>query len=199
MSPTAGIVLAGALLLLVAGMAKVARPAATQVALRTAGLPSSRPIVRLLGTAEVVTAAVTFVVAGTLGTALVALFYVGFASFSALLLRRSRGRASCGCFGGDDAPVTKVHVWLNLAIAAAALIALADPPPSIGEALRETPAAGLPFVALVLVLAWLLLVAFTVLPATQAAARPAPAGTDAAGGATGGQGLAITPKPGASA
>lgn len=195
MSPLAGIVFSGALLLLVAGAAKLVRPDATRVALRTAGLPSTRAVVRLLGAAEVGAAAVTFAVPGVLGASLVAVFYAGFAAFSALLLRRSRGRASCGCFGGDDAPVTTVHVWLNVAVAAAAALTLTEPTPSFVDAMGDTPAAGIPFAALVLLLAWLLFVAYTVLPAVQAAARPIP--SPAAGTTGTGTGLTISPRPGA--
>lgn len=196
MSPTAGVVFSGALLLLVAGVAKVARPAATQVALRTAGLPSSRLLARLLGVVEVAAAVIAIGVGGALGTALVAVFYAGFAAFSAVLLRRSRGRASCGCFGGDDAPVTQVHVWLNVAVAVVSAVALADPPPAIGTALGDTPAAGVPFAALVLLLAWLLFVAYTVLPATQAAVRAAAPAAPTATDRPGPQGLTISARPG---
>lgn len=194
MSPTAGIVFAAALLVAVAGIAKVARPAATQVALRTAGLPSTRPLARALGAVEVVLAAVALAVAGPVGAALVAAAYLGFAGFAALLLRRSRGQASCGCFGGDDAPVTSLHVWLNVGLAAAALVSLADPAPPIWEAAADTPWAGVPFVLLVLALAWLLFVAFTVLPAVQAAARPGASPDDSRAVPASG-GLAITAKP----
>jgi hypothetical protein len=194
-SPTAGIVFAAALLIALAGVAKITRPAATQVALRTAGLPSSRPAAQLLGVVEVAIAVVALAVAGTAGAALVAASYLGFAAFSAQLLRRSRGTASCGCFGGDDAPVTRLHVWLNAVLAAAALLSLADPAPPIWEAAADTPWAGVPFVLLVLALAWLLLVALTVLPSVLAtAARPA-APTIAGSAAPSAPNLTITTKP----
>ena len=67
MSPTAGIVFAAALLIGIAGVAKITRPAATQVALRTAGLPSSRIAAQLLGAAELVIVAVALALAGTVG------------------------------------------------------------------------------------------------------------------------------------
>lgn len=180
MSPVVGPLFAAALLLAVAGGAKVLRPAATQVALRTAGLPSARPVARLLGAVEVAMAAATFVVGGRLGAGCIAGAYLGFAGFSALLIRRSRGQASCGCFGGSDAPVTRLHVVINLLIAAVAVACLVDPSPGYWSVARDTAAAGVPFAAFTVILAWLLQVALTVLPAVEAAARRGPAAAPAA-------------------
>lgn len=174
MSPLAGILFAAALVLGVAGVAKVMSPDGTRVALRTVGLPSGRLVVQLLGVVELAIAGVGLVVADRLGAGLVALAYLGFAGFSALLLRRSRGTASCGCFGGTDSPITRVHVVLNVIIAAAVVATLADPVPGVGAVAAETPWAGIPFALLVVLLAWVLQVAFTTLPALQAATRAAP-------------------------
>lgn len=196
MSPTAGIVFAAALLIAVAGVAKVTRPAATQVALRTAGLPSSRLAAQVLGAVEVLLAGVALGVAGPVGAGVVAVAYLGFAAFSAQLLRRSRGTASCGCFGGDDAPVTQLHVWLNVALAAAALVSLADPAPAIWQAAADTPWSGVPFLLLVATLTWLLLVTLTVLPSVLAtAARPAAPTIAGSAAPSAGAGLTITTKP----
>jgi len=200
MAPTVGIVFAAALLVAMAGAAKLLRPDPTRVALRTAGLPSAPWTARVLGVGELALAVVALVVAGRLGAGLVGVAYLGFAGFAALLLHRSRGRASCGCFGGDDAPVTRLHVGLNLLLAAAVVPALIDPTGPIWEVADDTPWAGVPFLALVVVLTWLLLVALTVLPAVLASARPAPSATGhstTAAAAAAAAGLPITPKPGA--
>lgn len=174
MSPLAGLLFAAALLVGVAGLAKVVSPDPTRVALRTAGLPSARWMPRALGLSELAITIVVFVVAGRLGAGLVAAAYVGFAAFSALLLRRSRGRASCGCFGGSDSPVTKIHVVLNLLVAGAAAACMVEPVPHLIDAASDTPWGGVPFILLVALLAWLVQVALTALPALQAAEKAAP-------------------------
>lgn len=199
MSPVVGLVFAAALLLGIAGIAKVLHPAATQVALRTAGLPSARWAARGLGAAEVVLAAVTLAVGGRLGGAIVAVAYLGFAGFSARLLRVGRGGVSCGCFGGDDSPVTRLHVWLNVGLAAAAIVSVLDPGPGLVETARSTPAAGIPFVLFTLLLTWILQVAFTALPALSSAASTTPPRTpDRGTAAPAATPLSITPKPEAS-
>lgn len=187
MSPLAGILFAAALVLGVAGVAKVVSPDGTRVALRTAGLPSGRWLARLLGAVEVVFAVVALVVAGQTGALLVALAYLGFAGFSALLLTRSRGQASCGCFGGTDSPVTAIHVVLNVIIAAAVAATIASPVPDVAATAADTPGAGLPFAILVVLLAWVLQVAFTTLPALQGAERAAPPRRPRSGAATTGK------------
>jgi hypothetical protein len=167
--------LAAALLLGLAGAVKVVRPAATRVALRTAGLPSQAWVVRGLGAVEVAFAAVAVIAAGRLGAALVAASYVGFAGFSRRLERASRGTADCGCFGSSSAPVGPVHVGVNLALAACTLASVAWPTDGIAS-IGETPWAGVPFLLLTALLTWMIYVSLTVLPATLAAAKaPAPA------------------------
>lgn len=187
MSPLAGVLFSAALVLGVAGVAKVATPDGTRVALRTVGLPSDRWAARLLGVIELTIAAVALVVAGRLGAVLVTLAYLGFASFSALLLQRSRGKASCGCFGGTDSPVTRIHVVLNVIIAAAVAATIASPVPAVATAAADTPWSGLLFALLVVLLAWVLQVAFTTLPALQAAERATPPRRPRTGAVTSGK------------
>ena len=174
MSSFAGPLFAAALLLVLAGGAKVSSPDATRVALRTAGLPESAVLVRLLGVVELALAGAALLVGGALPALGVAAAYAGFAGFAALLARRSRSAAPCGCFGASDAPVGPLHVVVNLLLVVAAVGAAAGPVGSLlGEA-GETPAAGIPFLGFTLLLTWLLLVTFTALPELLAARRPAP-------------------------
>lgn len=187
MSPLAGVLFAAALVLGVAGVAKVVSPDGTRVALRTAGLPSGRWVSRLLGTAELAIAATALVVAGRLGALLVSVTFLGFAAFSGLLLARSRGKASCGCFGGTDSPITRIHVVLNVIVAAAVATCIARPVSGVADTAAETPGAGLPFALLIVLLAWVLQVAFTTLPALQAAERAAPPRRPRSGGITSGK------------
>lgn len=179
MSSFAGPYLAAALLLALAGVAKLRAPGASRIALRTAGLPGSAALVRLLGAVEVVLAAAAVLLGGVLPAVGVAVAYGGFAGFAAVLARRSRSVAPCGCFGASDAPVGPLHVAVNVVLAAASLGAAAAPVGSLAAEAGDTPAAGIPFVGFTLLLTWLLLVTLTALPELLAAGRP----TAQAGGA----------------
>lgn len=171
-SPLTGPLMAAALLLGVAGVAKVANPDPTRVALRTAGLPGTAWFVRMIAAGEIVLGIVAVAVGGRLGAVLLGLAYLGFAGFSIRVISTSRGKASCGCFGASDAPLGKLHVVINLGIAVAAAVALVDPMASLATVVGDTPLSGSIFVAFVVLLAWLLQVALTGLPELQAAARP---------------------------
>lgn len=172
MSPLAGPFFAATVLIGAAGMVKVVAPDGARVALRGAGLPGSIVVARGLGVGEVAVAVAVLAWGGRPGAAAVAVAYAGFAGFASVLHARSRGRASCGCFGGGNAPVTRLHVVVNLALAAVAVAVVVDPVPGIWSTASDTPGAGLAFLGLTLLLAWLLVVALTLLPEVQAATRP---------------------------
>ncbi len=169
MSPLAGPLFAAAVVLAVAGAVKVLDPAGTRVALRTVGLPSSAMAARVVGTGEVVIAAAALAVGGTGPAIAVAVAYAGFAAFAERLRRRSRGRADCGCFGRSSAPVSSLHIWVNLVVAAIAALTLFDPVPHLLDAARDTPWSGAPFVGLVVLLSWQLVMVLTVLARVRAA------------------------------
>lgn len=171
MSPFAGPLFAAALLLLVAGAAKVTTPAATRVALRTAGLPNTPLVARGLGAVECAIAISALAVGGRIPAALLTVTYLGFAGFSAQLQRRSRGTAGCGCFGASSAPVGTLHVVLNLATAAAVAGATVRTTDGLLAATSDTPWAGVPFYAVTALLAWATYVALTALPALVAATK----------------------------
>lgn len=171
MSPFAGLVFAAALLLGAAGVGKVARPGATRIALRSAGLPATVLVARGLGAVEVFVAVTALAIGGPVATALVAVSYLGFAWFARRLQVKTRGAAPCGCFGSSSAPVGTLHVVLNLLVAAGVGVAVVDAPGSIWSAASDTPWAGVPFVGLTVLLTWLLYVALTTLPETLAAAK----------------------------
>lgn len=172
MSPVAGPLFAAALLLGAAGVLKLTRPDPTRVAMRSAGLPGTAWVVRGVGLGEVLVASYALGWGGRLGAGLIALAYVAFAAFSLRVIGRTRGQAPCGCFGASDAPLTNLHVGVDLAVAVLALVAIADPVPGIASVSAETPWAGVPFVAFTAMLAWLVQVLLTALPEMQAAAGP---------------------------
>ena len=176
MSPFAGPLFAAALLLGIAGLGKLTRPAATRVALRQAGLPSDAWSARLLGAVEFAAALGAVVVGGWLHASFVTAFYLGFAWFSWRLERRTRGQASCGCFGDASAPVGRLHVVLNLAVAVVVAGAIVQPAEGIATVPADTPWAGVPFLALTALLTWMLYVSLTALPTLLDAMRTKPAG-----------------------
>lgn len=120
-----------AVLLVLAGAAKLRRPDADALAL--AGLPSSAVLARALGAGEVALGIVTVLTSQPLAAVGVAAAYTGFAVVSLRMLRA--GRASCGCFGETSAPMTGLHVAVNAllglgaAVAAGAGLAGAGQPP----------------------------------------------------------------------
>lgn len=186
----AGWLYAAALLLGGAGVAKVVRPEAVTRALTAAKVPGlSRlahlPVGRISGVAEVLVAAFALSFGNRAAAALVAAAYLVFAAVAARLLHVQAGQP-CGCFGEVRAPVSVVHVVVDLAAAAAAASAVAAPPGGLLTVAGRQPLAGVPFIAATLVLTWLAYLAFTALPTlldAQATARadavrraPEPAG-----------------------
>lgn len=116
----------GAGLLLLAGLAKVRRPAAPGRALVLAGLPGGVGAVRALGTVELAAALVGLVLGG-MAWLPQTLLYVGFTGFVAR--ERRRPASSCGCFGEEAVPLTAVHVVVDgvLALAAGAAVVVGAP------------------------------------------------------------------------
>ncbi len=112
-----GCVAAAAVVLAIAGVAKLAKPAVTAEAIRAARLPSSAAAVTALGFVELVLGVSVAVWSPRPGAGLLAAFYVGFALFSWRLLIVRGPSASCGCFGQRDAPIGVEHVAVNLVVA----------------------------------------------------------------------------------
>lgn len=172
MSSLAGPFFAAVVLLAVAGAVKVLSPDATRVALRSAGLPSTRAAATSLGVVELAVASAALIWGGALPAAAVAVAYLGFAGFSAVVRSRSKGQASCGCFGASDAPLGLVHVAIDLALAAVAVALVVDPIGNVWTEAANTPWAGVPLLALVALVAWLVQVSLTLLPELWAARHP---------------------------
>lgn len=118
----------GAGLLLLAGLAKLRRPDTSTRALVLAGLPGGRAAVRALGAGEVALAVVAAVVGGPLW-GVQALAYIGFTAF--VLRQRTQPASSCGCFGEEEVPVTILHVAVDMALAAGALVAAVGGAPGL--------------------------------------------------------------------
>jgi hypothetical protein len=116
---------AGALVLLVAGAAKVADPTRTAGALRARGWPASAALVRVGAAAELLVGAGALVVGGPVLAGLVAVSYLAFALFVAAALTSGTPIGTCGCLGRADTPPTALHVVIDATLAAGALAAAA--------------------------------------------------------------------------
>jgi hypothetical protein len=103
-----------------AGIAKILDPAPTGDALRASRLPSTHGVVRWLGVAEALAAAVGLLFGGP-WVSPAAVLYLGFLVFTWLALRNVLPVQSCGCFGREDTPPSWFHVTFNL-IALVALV-----------------------------------------------------------------------------
>lgn len=143
---TSALVVAAAIVLAVAGVAKLSRPGPAVDALHQAGLPGSTTLVSAMGVGELVLGAVVVVWEPRIAVALLALGYLGFAIFAARLLTKRGRSVSCGCFGFVEAPVHPLHVAVNLVVAVAAGLVAADVPQG-----QANPFAVVGFVVLLLV------------------------------------------------
>ena len=151
-----------AVLLVVAGVAKLSKPAPGVADLL--GFRAPLPLVRLVGGLEVAIGVAALLVGGPVAWA-VGLIY---ATFAVIVLRAVLAEArSCGCFGRLDAPPSWVHVGGNLALAAVSFVAATAgraPVPTIVQEISDSPAVGAVLAAEIVVVAGLMLVCFTALP-----------------------------------
>lgn len=163
MSVVSAIHASAAVLLLVAGVAKLARPAEGFAGL--VGFRARPVLVRILGGGEIVAGAGALWLGGPVPASAVGLLYAAFAL--AVLRALLTGAESCGCFGRLDAPPSRVHVLGNLALAGVSFAAAgADVAPvqTIVQSISDRPAVGAALVAEIVLIAGLGLVAFTALP-----------------------------------
>lgn len=155
---------AGSLLLLLAGMAKLAfpRPAADLMAIL--GFPAGVWFARLAGGTEVALGIAVLAVGGPAPAMAAAGVYALFALVALLAL--SRGLSSCGCFGQVDSPPSRIHVIGNLFFAIVCVLAAgagSSPRVWVGTA-SDQPDGRVALVLAVCVLAGLVFVSFTALP-----------------------------------
>lgn len=174
----------GAVVLAAGGLLKAWRPTSAARAMAALGLPGATSLtVRGVGAGEAALGGLTLAVGGRWAAVLVAASYMAFALVVGLALRRRLPLSSCGCLGLVDTPPSWAHVALDLALAlASGAAAVAGPLPALPAVLGAQPLGGLPFVMLVMVSAYLAMVAMTVLPQVRAVARPTRAGTGPAVG-----------------
>jgi hypothetical protein len=148
-----------ALVVAIAGVAKLRAPATAADALATLGLPAARWLVRLGAMVEVALAGWCVASPGRWPAVALALAYGGFTAAAVLLVGR---RASCGCFGGD-AEVSAVHLVLSPLLGLICAAAAVWTPPDVLAAGSVPLAVGVAGAAYALVLA------YTELPAAWSA------------------------------
>jgi hypothetical protein len=116
--------LVASLVLCVAGLAKFRAPETAAGAL---GLQAR--IIRAIAVGEVALGTACLVHATRVTAAVLAAAYVMFAGVAAVLAGR---RVACGCFGGDETPVSGGHAILSAAVAVVAAAAAFASPRGIG-------------------------------------------------------------------
>jgi hypothetical protein len=139
LTPSAAPFLAAAVMLGLAGAAKLVRPEDTARALHAAGLPFGRRSVRAGAAAEVAVAVVAVAVPDPWTGALVALAYASFTGFVVIALRKGWALASCGCFAKPDSRPTYAHAAVNFASVLAAAWWSLSKPDRLGSSLARSP------------------------------------------------------------
>jgi hypothetical protein len=162
--------LALAMVLAVAGAAKVLDPTMTVGALRALHLPASPGLVRLGAAAELGLAVAAVTLSGPWPYVLISVTMLGFAAFVVVALRRGTMIGSCGCFGREDTPPHWIHVVLDLLLAGVAGVAATFEQAPL-ELLADDPGDGFAVVVLAVLLAGLLYATFVDLPRVLTEAR----------------------------
>ena len=153
--------LAASVVLAAAGLAKLIRPDDTARALRIAGLPHHRRLVRAGAVAETAVGVIAVALPGPVTGALVAAAYAAFAGFVGAALARGWPLSSCGCFGRPDSRPGYPHLVLNAGAAAAAAWWAVVAPGRVGPLFVHGPWHGGPLALVTLVIAGLAYLVWT--------------------------------------
>jgi uncharacterized membrane protein YphA (DoxX/SURF4 family) len=148
-----------AVVVIVGGAAKLVSPGAFRATLRSLGVPGGVVAARLAGVVEIGLGGAALVVGGRAWAAALAALYGVFTVV--VVLARRTGAESCGCFGSVAAPPSSLHVVIDAASAVVAAAAAVVGVPSLVDVLADQPMAGAPYLVLVAVGAWLIVVADT--------------------------------------
>ena len=149
-----------ALVLIVAGVAKLRSPTPAALAISTLGLPANRVAVRAFAACELAIGAVAIVHPRGAAIAVACLY----ALFAVVSLELTRRRASCGCFGERDVPASWFGSALSAVLALVALAAALAGAHGISWVLAHDPAGAGTLVLGILGAAYATIVAYTDLP-----------------------------------
>lgn len=120
---------AAALVLCIAGAAKLRAPGTALRAMSSIGIPARESLVWALAAAEIALGAVALTAPGPSTAIPVACLYGAFAVVALLLMRR---REECGCFGESDSPASPFQWVLNLILMAVSVAAAVLRPHGLG-------------------------------------------------------------------
>ncbi len=155
-----------AIVVVVAGIAKLRAPAVASAALYELRLPNAAWIVRLLAGAEVALGAWCLIDPGVVAAAALGCCYLAFALTAVALARR---RAACGCFGDHEQPASLGQSVISGALAAICFVAAMVGPHDAGWVLSR-PAGQAAVLALGIAgCAYATVLAYTQLPAAWGA------------------------------
>jgi hypothetical protein len=172
----AGPLAVAALVLAAGGAFKLRDPEPTRSMFTEIGVRSPRLATMLAvgsGVAELALGTATFLVGGRVLGLLTAAAFVVFTLLAARLVRLPT-TASCGCFGRHSGDTTWLHVGVDAAVAAVALTAAVLDAPGFLDARGDLPGAGIAFVGMAAIGAWLVIATMTVLPDALVASRRGP-------------------------
>lgn len=155
---------AAAGLLLASGTAKLRHPGPAGRALAALRLPSGRWTVGGIGLAEILVGVWCLVAPGRASAVSLGLLYSAFAAFLAVLMRAD-GATSCGCLGKQDGSPSLLHIVMNAAAAAAAVLVATASPRGVFAYSAGLPLVGLPFLLGTTLIAYLAYLAVAYLPA----------------------------------
>lgn len=154
-----------ALLLIWAGVSKLAVPHPAAHLMGGLGLPSRAWAARLVGAAELAIGCFAIAVGGPVAVASVSVAYV---LFAVVVLRAMVvGVPSCGCFGQNESPPSRIHLAGSLLLAGVSAVTVGSgrsPADIVTVMAGRDPMVAVALVLTVGVLAGLLVVAFTAFP-----------------------------------
>jgi Methylamine utilisation protein MauE len=169
-------------LLVLAGVAKAARPNDTARALVLMVPPRSskvlswsvtRHLVRIGALLEAALGACALLFPRTLTVVLVAASYTMFLCITAYARRHGGALSTCGCFGRPDTPATGWHVLLNIIFVTTAVVMALQPPhlTTLASLLGTQPWDGVPLLLASAVGVFLAYLALSPLASLEAARR----------------------------
>jgi hypothetical protein len=160
---------AAALVLCVAGVAKLRSPHPASGALASLGLAAGPGPVRVLGALEVALGCSGLIAPGALVAVPMAAAYAVFALVARLLVSR---RASCGCFGESEVPASTGQSVLSVVLATVCVLAAVRVPASLLWMLARPVGLSAALVLALAGCAYAIVVAYTLLPSAWAAWSP---------------------------
>ncbi len=160
---------AAALVLCVAGIAKIRSPRAATGALSSLGVGAVPGLVRALGALELLLGCYSLIAPGVETAAAMAAAYAVFAVVARLLVSR---RASCGCFGESELPASMTQSLLSAGLAALCVGAAVHAPASLLWMLARPVSLAAALVISLAGCAYAMVVAYTLLPSAWAAWSP---------------------------